>query len=82
MTLAGPSIFSVGAPNAPVWAQQTQNNVCQRHRLGPELFWRVPLMLLYGPSRPGIMSTDDIGWAQSFFGGCPRCSCMGSADLE
>ena len=28
-------------------------------------------MLLYGPSRLEIISTDDISWAQNVFGGRP-----------
>ena len=81
MTLAGPSIFSVSAPNGHVWAQQTRNNVCRRHRLGPELFRRVPPMLLYGLSRLGIMSTDDISWAQSFFRWVPPMLLYGPSRL-
>ena len=71
MTTARPIIFSVGSPNAHVSAQQTWNNLYRCHQLGPELFRWVSPMPLYGPSRLGIMSTDDISWAQSFSVGAP-----------
>ena len=71
MTTARPIIFLVGSPDAHVSAQQTWNNLYRCHQLGPELFRWVYPMPLYGPNRLGIMSTDDIGWAQSFLAGAP-----------
>ena len=67
---------------ANVWAQHIYNYFHRCHWLGLECFWWAPPMLLYGPSRLGIIYTDAISWAQNFFGGCPRCPCMGPADLN